>query len=202
MKEIIKLSTYAKRMNIHYQTSFLWWKAGRIPGAFKTDSGSVMVEITPDTIPIVERVVVYARVSSHPKKDDLDRQVQRCLDYCSSKGYFVEKIYKEIASGMNDNRPKFWDMLNSSPTKIIVENKDRLTRFGFNYIDRLMTKLDCKVELLNSNTDDEQDLMKDMIAIITSFCCRLYGARRGQNKVKTIKATLNVSSDIEDSIEC
>lgn len=198
MREIIKLSSYAKRMNIHYQTAFLWWKSGKIKGAFKTESGSVMVEILPDSNDVVNRIVIYARVSSHTKKDDLDRQVQRCLDYCSSKGYYVEKIYKEIASGMNDNRPKFWDMLNSSPTKIVVENKDRLTRFGFNYIDRLMDKLGCKVELLNSNSDDEQDIMKDMISIITSFCCRLYGARRGQNKVKSIKNTLNVKNTIED----
>ena len=64
-----------------------------------------------------------------------------------AKGYSIVKSYSEIASGMNDNRPQFWKMIDSEPTLIIVENKDRLTRFGFNYIERLLDKQNCLIEV-------------------------------------------------------
>ena len=82
-------------------------------------------------------------------------------------------------------------MINSSPTIIIVENKDRLTRFGFNYLDILLPKLGCTIEVINKDHQEETDLIKDMVSLMTSFCCRLYGARRGQNKAKKIKQVIN-----------
>jgi predicted site-specific integrase-resolvase len=91
---------------------------------------------------------------------------------------------------MNDNRPRFWKMLGTDPTVVVVEHKDRLTRFGFRYIEGLLAKQGCKVEVLNRDAVDEQDIMKDMVAIVTSFCCRLYGARRGQNKARAAKELL------------
>lgn len=190
MREVLRLSEYAKRMGIHYKTAFLWWKSGKIDGAYKTASGSVMVPAETDN-GVVEKVVVYARVSSYSKKSDLDRQVVRCMDYCASRGYSVSAVYKEIASGMNDNRKILNKLFAANPTVVVIDNKDRLTRFGFNYISTLLGKLGCRIEVLNPNMDDEQDLMKDMIAIVTSFCCRLYGARRGQNRAAAVKGVLS-----------
>ena len=92
---------------------------------------------------------------------------------------------------MNDNRTMLWKMLDNKPTKIVIENKDRLTRFGFNYLDNLLKEQNCTIEIINKDNQDEQDLIKDMIAIVTSFCCRLYGIRRTQNKLKKIKEVLN-----------
>lgn len=85
---------------------------------------------------------------------------------------------------MNDNRKEFWKMLDSKPTTIVIENKDRLTRFGFKYIENL-----CGAEIivLNPEDDNEKDLFRDLISVITSFCCRLYGLRRGANRAKKIK---------------
>lgn len=92
---------------------------------------------------------------------------------------------------MNDNRPKLWEMLSSEPTTIICENKDRLTRFGFNYIERLLSKGGCSIDVMYPNENNETDIIKDMIAIVTSFCCRLYGARRGHNKARKMKEVFN-----------
>ena len=130
-----------------------------------------------------QRIVIYCRVSNQSRKKELEYQVERCKQYCISKGYQVHQIYKEIASGMNDNRKEFWKMIESNPTLIIVENKDRLTRFGFEYIKRIGNMSGIGIEVMFPNENDEEDLMKDMISIVTSFCCRLYGLRRGQNKV-------------------
>ena len=185
----MKLSTWAKNQGIHYNTAYRWFVEGNMPvKSWKTKTNTIMVE--PEQIkPEIQKVAVYCRVSSHPKKADLLRQVDRCLDFCSAKGFVVDNVYKEIASGMNDNRREFWKMLNSKPTVIVVENKDRLTRFGFNYIKNLCAMLNCEVIVINVDVD-ETDLMKDLISIITSFCCRLYGARRGHNKAAKIKEVI------------
>ena len=187
----MKLSDWAKKQGIHYNTAYNWFNAGKMPvESYKTKTGTIMVNdvISSDSLP--NKVVIYARVSSNDKKLDLERQVKRCEDFCVAKGYSVDLVFKEIASGMNDKRKKFWKMVDSSPTVIVVENKDRLTRFGFEYIEKLLGKNKTKIEVINRDMVEENDLMKDMIAIVTSFCCRLYGARRGQNKAKIITQTL------------
>jgi predicted site-specific integrase-resolvase len=135
---------------------------------------------------------VYARVSSYPKKSDLDRQAQRCEDFCRSHGWEIRKVVKEIASGMNDSRPKLMKLLDGKPRRLVVEHKDRLTRFGFGYFEKLLPMLGCELVVINRDSEERDDLMKDLVAIITSFCCRLYGLRRGQSKAKQIKESMCV----------
>lgn len=130
----MKLSEYCKKQGITYRTGFGWYQKGLIKGAYKTPSGSIFVK-EENIEDKKERVVVYCRVSSYQKRDDLNRQVERCIQFANAAGVTVDKVYKEVASGMNDNRKEFWKMMKSEPTKIIVENKDRLTRFGFRYIE-------------------------------------------------------------------
>lgn len=189
---IMKLSQWAKLNGIHYNTAYRWFHKGTLPvSAYQLDTGTIIVEESKTSIENIEnKIVIYARVSSHNKKDDLQRQADRCVEFCNAKGLEIEKIYKEIASGTNDNRPQFWKMINSNPTHIIVEHKDRLTRFGFNYLEQLLGKINCKLIVMNRDAEDETDLIKDMISIITSYCCRLYGIRRGQNKTNIIKKIL------------
>jgi putative resolvase len=183
----MKLSAWAKKEGVSYRTAFRWFRDGKMPvNTYRSKTGSIFVEDAPSNNSN-QKVVIYCRVSSHPKKEDLNRQVERCKAFCEARGLAVEKVYKEIASGMNDNRTQLLKMLDSNPTMIVVENKDRLTRFGFNYLDTLLRKLNCKIEVINRDESCEQDLMKDLISVITSFCCRLYGMRRGYAKAKKIK---------------
>lgn len=163
----------------------------KIENAIQLDNGTIIVnsniKIKKDNF-----VVLYGRVSTYQKKDDLERQMNRLRDYANSKGYIIKKEIKEIASGMNDTRPKLKKiLLNQDHKTIIVENKDRLTRFGFNYIKDLLEIQDRYVEVINETNNADDDLMKDLISIITSFCCRLYGMRRGLNKSNKIKKELN-----------
>ena len=86
-------------------------------------------------------------------------------------------------------------MIDSNPSIIIIEHKDRLTRFGFNYLEKLLSKLNCQIIVVNRDTEDEKDLIKDLVAIITSFCCRLYGLRRGSKKAEVITKELELTND-------
>jgi len=185
----MKLSHWAKTQGISYQTAWNWIKAKTFPIPFKQlETGTILVY--PEE-KIELKTYIYCRVSSHNKKDDLQRQVERCIEFCNSRGYVVDKIVKEVASGMNDSRVKLLKLLSFPKKRIIVEHKDRLTRFGFNYIDHLLKQLGFELIVINRDFEEENDLIKDLISVVTSFCCRLYGLRRGNQKSKEIKNIIN-----------
>jgi putative resolvase len=186
----MKLSEWAKKQGISYQTAWTWFKNNQIPNAVKMKTGTILVNEQP-TQSKNDNVVIYARVSNQNRKKELEYQVDRITNFTMSQGLSIKKIYKEIASGMNDHRPQFWKMIDNNPSCIVIENKDRLTRFGFNYLQRLLKKQSCVIVIMNEAKEDETDLMQDLVSIITSFCCRLYGLRRGQNKIKKLKQELN-----------
>lgn len=184
----MKLSEYAKKKGISYNTAKRWFHKGYIEGAYQMPTGTILIEEPTSTKTQKDKVfVTYSRVSSQTKRNDLSNQVDRIANFCKANGYQVTKSYKEVASGMNDKRREFWKMIDSKPDVIVVENKDRLTRFGFEYISRLLEKQEIEIIVMNESESDEQDLIKDLVSIITSFCCRIYGLRRGQNKARRIK---------------
>ena len=152
----------------------------------RTPSGTILVHPCKGSS-AASATYVYARVSSYAKKEDLERQLIRCKAFCEANGWPTGKCYKEVASGMNDNRRKLHQLFEQPPGRLVVEHKDRLTRFGFRYIEALLLKLGWEVVVINQDEDDQTDLMKDLVAIITSFCCRLYGLRRGHQKSKEIQ---------------
>jgi putative resolvase len=180
----MKLSKYAKLNGVSYTTAYRWFKSGMISNSRQLPNGTILVdEITNNNI---ERIVTYSRVSNASRRAELDYQVNRINSFCENRGVQIHQSYKEVASGMNDSRKQLWKMIDSKPTLIVIENKDRLTRFGFEYICRLLEKQGTKILIINESESDEQDLIRDLVSIITSFCCRLYGLRRGYNKAKTI----------------
>ena len=186
----MKISAWAKKQGICYATALRWFHAGKMPAGVKAiqlETDTVLVEDSPTSIEYQEKVVIYCRVSNQSRKAELEYQVKRCEDFCIANGWAINKTYKEVASGMNDNRKQFWKMLDTKPTKIIIENKDRFTRFGFNYLERLLKEQGCDIVVINTSETDEQDLIKDLVSVISSFCCRLYGLRRAQNKLVRIK---------------
>lgn len=187
-----KLSLWAKEHGISYRTAFFWIKDGKFPCKYeKTVTGRYIVLDEENTSDKNETTIIYARVSNHSRKNELNYQVNRLEDFCFKNGYTITAIHKEIASGMNDNRKELWKVINKKPTRIIVENKDRLTRFGFNYIERLLKEQGTEIIVVNEANEDKEDLIKDLCSIIYSFCARLYGMRRATNKIKKIKETLD-----------
>src|SRR5215467_13905983 len=146
----MKLSQYAKKVGVTYRTAFRWWQNGDIKG-YQLPSGTIVV--TEGEEPQARpggQVTIYARVASYEQRAALDRQAERLEDYCAAKGYQVSKVVKEIGSGVNDNRAKFLALLaNQSITRIVVEHQDRLTRFGFRYLDTLLKSQGRELEVIN-----------------------------------------------------
>lgn len=187
----MKLSVWAKAKGVSYQTAWRWFSEGRLPvKAEKMPSGTIIVEPEKQIDKVNRKAVVYCRVSSYEKKQDLERQASRCISFCEARGWEIEKVIKEVGSGMNDSRKKLIVLLKSNPKLIVVEHKDRLTRFGFMYLETLLPMLDCELVVINRDKEEQSDLIKDLVAVVTSFCCRLYGMRRGLNKVKQCKKIL------------
>jgi len=195
----MKLSVYAKKLGISYHTAWRWFNAGQIAG-YQADTGTIIVtEPLPDTsTPTTagQKVAVYARVSAAENKSNLESQAGRVLDYCAARGYQVAQVVKEIGSGVNDTRPKLLKLLTDpAVTLIVVEHKDRLTRFGFNYLEQLLAMQGRKIEVINLANNGKEDLLQDFVSIITSFCARLYGQRRSKRKTERIIAELQTSEE-------
>ncbi len=156
-----------------------------IDGAYQLHTGTIIV---PDRVEGPDpKFVVYARVSSSENRPNLDSQAERLVQYCTARGWKVSEVVKEVGSGLNDKRPKLLKILGSNePVVIVAEHKDRLTRFGFQYIDTLLKTRGSRVELVNEADDGKEDLVEDFVAVITSFCARLYGQRRSKRKTERL----------------
>ena len=186
----MKLSQYARKHSLSYQTAWNHFKAGMIKGAYQLPSGTVVV---PDNEEREGRTVVYARVSSSMNRPNLASQSKRCVDFCAANGWVVDEVVEECASGVNDQRKKLLKILSDkSVTRIVVEHKDRLTRFGFNFIE---TMFNGEIVVINRSDDDEEDIIKDFTSIITSFCARIYGNRRSKRKTEALISDLNKTDD-------
>lgn len=137
--------------------------------------------------------VIYARVSATKQKEDLNRQIEMVKGYAISNGYKIEKIFKDIASGMNENRTEFnlllRDVFSGNVDTVFISYKDRLTRFGFDYFKHIFEEFDTKIvvldELEETNSDFQTELTNDLISIIHHFSMKLYSNRR--KKLKEIE---------------
>jgi len=182
----MKLSQYAKQQGISYSTALRWWHQGVIRG-YQAPSGTIIVEAEAKPHTREDRVAIYARVSSAEQRENLERQVERLVQYCTVRGYQVTQIVKEIASGVTDSRPKLLALLKDhQTTRIVVEHKDRLTRFGFRYLETLLELQGRTIEVVNVAENDKEDLIADLVAIVYSFTARLYGQRRAKRKTERI----------------
>ena len=139
-----------------------------------------------------EICVIYARVSSQKQKisGDLDRQSQRLSEYCAKHNLYVEHIIKDVGSGLNDKRIGFNQLTNLVITgkvnKVIVEHKDRLTRFQFNFIKKMYAVFGCEIIVLDDKEDvsDAEELTRDLMALLASFSGKYYGRRSIESRKK------------------
>ena len=194
----MKLSEYAKKNNLTYQSALRHWNIGLLNGK-QLATGTIVI-FDDDSEAVKNKtlqVATYARVSSSQNKDNLDKQQERLIDYANAKGYKTLYNIKEIGSGLNDSRPQLIKLLRCSQIDIIlVEHKDRLTRFGFKYIEELLDIQSRKIEVINNIIDDKDDLIQDFISVITSFCARIYG-HQGTNRQWECQNSINLSQIIE-----
>lgn len=185
-----KISQFAKLEKVTYRTIWNRIKKGLLNYEV-TSNGRILVVVDENK---EQKVAIYCRVSSSENRSNLDRQRDRLLSYCAAKGYKVDKIVCEVGSGLNDKRKKLESLLlDKSITKIVVEHSDRFSRFGMNYIVKLLELDGRSIEIINTQNNDKDDLMQDFVSIITSFTARLYGQRRSR------KSTEKLIKQIEDN---
>ena len=179
----MKLSEYAKQVGVTYKTAYQWWRAGQLD-AYQLPTGTIIVR---ESKPAATGAALYARVSSAKQKDDVTRQMQRLRDYAAARGYEVVAEVTEIASGLNDERPKLKKLLTDARVGVlVVEHRGRLTRFGYGYIATLFEHQGRRVEAVFP-TDTGDGLVDDFVAVITSMAARIYGRRNAKRRAAKIQ---------------
>jgi putative resolvase len=169
---------------VHYQTAWKWFRDGRLPvPAVQTVTGTILVQsevVAPD----VDGVGLYARVSSHDQRKDLDHQVARLSEWAAEAGASVVRVEAEVGSGMNGNRTKVRRML-SDPTvaAVVVEHRDRLGRMNTELVEAALSAGGRRLVVLDE-TEVDDDLIRDMTEMLTTFCARLYGAHSARNRAE------------------
>ncbi len=172
----MKLKQWANEQGVSYSVALRWFHAGYIDGAVQLPTGTILVN--PPEGHRVRDLTGYARVSSSDQKADLQRQADR-LKVAGAK-----TVVSEVGSALNGKRPGLRKLLRS-PDDILVEHRDRLTRFGFEYLEAAIAPR--KIIVLDDDELDD-DLVRDMTEILTSFCARLYGRRSAKNRAQKAMA--------------
>ena len=179
----MKLSAWAKANGLTYKTAWRMWRDGRLPiPAEQLPTGTVLVH--PPPAPSAEAVALYARVPSADHKADLERQLGRLADDASRERLTVIRSVSEIGSGLNGHRAKVMRLLADPAVRtIVVEPRDRLARFGAEYIEAALAAAGRKLVVVDQ-AERKDDLVPDMVDVLTSFCARLYGRRAAKNRAE------------------
>ena len=177
----MKLAEWARANGVHPQTAYRWFREDRMPvPARRLESGTIWVDAAPTDES--GQVVVYARVSSYDQRHDLDRQVARLTSWATASGHAVGGVVTEVGSGLNGNRPKLRRILaDPSVSVVVVEHRDRLARFGVEHLEAALAAHGRKVVVADPG-ETLDDLVRDMIEVLTSMCARLYGRRGARNR--------------------
>ena len=179
------MSEWAVQQGVHYQTAWRWVRDGQMPVPFvKTASGTILV--MPDGPPPgttgTRRVALYARVSSHDQRKDLDAQVARLSAWVAQHGEHVTQVVAEVGSGMNGRRAKVRRLLADPDVDVIVvEHRDRLARLNTELVEAALAAQGRELVVVDDAELDD-DLVRDVTEVLTSFCARLYGRRGARNR--------------------
>jgi len=206
-EHLLKPKEVCRILGVSYPTLRRWIKEGRIRavqtlgGKYRIPESEVRRLIT-GIIGKEVRAVIYARVSSNDQRSDLERQVEYLTQYCSAKGYKVVDVLSDIASGLNTERrgllKLFSYVVNKQIDVVVVTYKDRLTRFGFEYLEYFFKQYGVNVEVAfgEESKDAYQELVEDLITIVTSFAGKLYGMRSHRKK-KLVEGFKKLLEEVE-----
>jgi excisionase family DNA binding protein len=190
-EKLLTLREACRRLGVHPNTLRKWDREGKVRvvrtvGGRRRIPESEVERLMGFVKPHVSgKAVIYVRVSLHDQKQrgDLERQKQSVLDYAKSRGYEVTAVLEDVASGLNEKREslsRLFDLVEERKIGVVVVAfKDRLTRFGFRYLERYFSSHGVRVEVVNGEEpkDAYQELVEDLIALVSSFAGKLYGLR-------------------------
>lgn len=201
-KEVLKI------LGITRQTLYNYLKQGKVSikakynkNFYEYDDDSVYALIGQKQIKNDRKIVSYSRVSTQNQKEQLKEQTIRIYDSCIRRGLTLNKQYEEIKSGMSGDRPKLQELIREVITGnielVVIENKDRLVRFGFDILEQIFKYYNTKILVLNDSLENktyEQELTDDLISIIHYFTMKSYSHRRKLNKIrKELEKSINKS---------
>ena len=159
-------------------------------GRYNYEDSSVLAFIGQKTKKRGESIISYARVSTQSQKKQLLEQNQRIYESCISRGLELEKQYSDIKSGMNSDRKEFQEVcqriIKGEISLLVIENRDRLSRFGFDLLEQFFKYFGTKILILNdeiSNKSYEEELTEDLISTIHYFTMKSYSHRKKLNKL-------------------
>ena len=191
-----------KLTRLHRNTIYKYAKQGKIRTTkindkhliYNDDDVYAIAGISP-----IRNIVIYARVSTSKQKKDLENQIETLKLFANSNGFAVNKIYKDIASGMSFDRQNFKDMLfdviEHKIKTVLISNKDRFSRVSFNMWKELFKSFNCDIivmnDILENNDNDDKEIFEDIISLIHCFAMKMYSKRR-KNKLKLIEENLEV----------
>lgn len=182
----MNLTEWAKAQGVHPQTAYRWFREGTLPvPAQRVGPRTILVNVEVNAAPeAVGGLGLYARVSSHDQRGDLERQVARLTRWAADAGDRVVRVESEIASGTNGARSKAKRLLaDPAVTTVVVEHKDRLGRMNVELVEAALSAAGRRLVVLDDG-ELEDDLVRDMVEVLTSFCARLYGRRSAKNRAR------------------
>ena len=176
----VRLSEWAKANGVSCQSACCWFHVGVLPvPARQLATGTILVEEPPAGR---AGVALYARVSSGDQRADLDRQMSRLTMQATADGLASTKVVAEVGSGLNGHRTKLLSLLKDPEvTTIVVEHRDRLARFGVEYLEAARAAQGRRVVVVE-DAEVADDLVRDMVEVPTGFCARLYGQRSAKRR--------------------
>jgi putative resolvase len=170
---------------LHPQTAYRWFREGKLPvPAVRVNSRSVLVAPDAALAPARGGLGLYARVSSLDQRADLDRQVARLTSWAAQADAPVVRVEAEVGSGMNGARPKIRRLLaDPNVQAVVVEHRDRLGRMNTQLVEAALSAHGRRLVVLDPGEVDD-DLVRDLTEVLTSFCARLYGRRSARNRAE------------------
>jgi len=199
--EYYAIGQFSKLVGKSIQTLRAWDIENKLKPHHVTDGGhryyseQQVLQVTKQPIPAKDRKIIgYCRVSSPKQKDDLERQIDHVKTYMIAKGYSFD-IITDIGSGIKYNKKGLLKLLNMitdyGVEKLVILYKDRLLRIGYELVENLCVKYGTSIEIIdNTEKTEEQELVEDLVQIVTVFSCRLQGKRANKAK-KIIKELLD-----------
>ncbi|MEW5953602.1 MAG: IS607 family transposase [Bacillota bacterium] len=195
MEKLLTTNQLAKLLNVWPETLRRWEREGKLkplrtPGGHRRYKESQIMALIGEEITVNEtkQCAIYARVSTAKQAEagNLQRQKERLITYAVEKDYQVKAVYTEIASGLNENRRELAKLAKTAAKGeidvIVIEYKDRLARFGYKYLEQYYRSCGVEIDIIewDEEKSPQEELVEDMIAIVTSFSARIYDNRGGR----------------------
>jgi putative resolvase len=179
----VNLTEWARVHDVHPQTAYRWFRQGTLPvPAVRVGPRTILVN--PHAPPAIQAggIGLYARVSSHDQRADLERQVARLTGWAQHAGVPLVRVETEVGSGMNGTRSKVRRLLaDPKVTIVVVEHRDRLARMNAELVEAALSASGRRLVVVDDG-EVADDLAVDMVEVLTSFCARLYGRRSARNR--------------------